>query len=351
MEPDRAGRAPLRLLPDFSGAQVPETPGAFLRSLGGPAVLRVAGRDRGRTRVVTTLIHGNEPSGLRAVHAWLRSGAVPAVDTLLFVASVAAALGPPRFSYRALPGARDLNRCFFPPHHGPEGSLARAALEILESARPEALIDLHNNTGHNPPYGVAPCTGRAQRHLASLFGERLVHSELTLGALVEAATLFVPSVTIECGRVGDARADAVARRGLDRYLQAPDLFLDRPVHSPMTLLVDPIRVCALPGIRVAFGEGRASGAELTMMADVDRHNFRQLPVHEPIGWLGDGGAWPVVARDARGEERSREIFEVQDGLLRTRRELVPIMMTLDPEIAASDCLFYAVQLSERSEGT
>ncbi len=48
-----------------------------------------------------------------------------------------------------LPGARDLNRCFVPPWSGPEGELAAEALRLLREAGCEALVDLHNNTGHN----------------------------------------------------------------------------------------------------------------------------------------------------------------------------------------------------------
>ena len=61
------------------------------------------GRDGSRTRVATTLLHGNEPSGLRAFLAWLRTGAVPAVDTRLIVAGVEAALAPPGFATACCP--------------------------------------------------------------------------------------------------------------------------------------------------------------------------------------------------------------------------------------------------------
>ena len=60
----------------------------WLESLGGATAWLVPGRDRSRTRVVTTLLHGNEPSGFVALHDWLRSGPQPAVDSLLIVGNV-----------------------------------------------------------------------------------------------------------------------------------------------------------------------------------------------------------------------------------------------------------------------
>ena len=51
---------------------IPSDPVAWLRQLGGPTAIRLSGRDRSRCRTVVTLLHGNEPSGVRALHGWLR---------------------------------------------------------------------------------------------------------------------------------------------------------------------------------------------------------------------------------------------------------------------------------------
>lgn len=323
-------------------ADVPADLLAFLRWLGGPAWIAVPGRDRGRARAVATLIHGNEPSGVRAVHAWLRSGVVPAVDTVFWVASVEAALAAPGFAHRMLPGRADLNRCFLPPYAGPEGALAGAALERLRSVAPEALIDLHNNSGHNPAYGVGPSLDTAQLALTALFGRHYVHSDLELGALVEATRRDFPSVTIECGRAGDVTADAAAREGLGRFLSQDAVLEPRPAARDMDVLVAPIRVSVRPGVHVAFGAAARPDVAFTVAEDIDRHNFEQLPPGVPIGWVADG-VWPLEAHDADGREVARELFEVADGALRARRSMIPIMMTTDATAALKDCLFYAVR--------
>lgn len=338
--PDEAPEGELCVVEAPSAATLPESPEAFLAWLGRPAWLRLAGRDRSRTRAVSTLLHGNEPSGLRAVHAYLRSGAVPAVDTIFFIGAVDAALAAPGFAHRQLPGARDLNRCFLAPPPGREGRLAREALALLRAAAPEALVDLHNNTGHNPPYGVGPRAGPLERRLVSLFGRRFVASDLALGALVEATASHFPSVTIECGRAGDAAADRVARDGLARLLEAEDLAgLACP---PLELYGDPLRVRMRAGARLAVAARPQAGADLTLDGEVDRHNFERLAAGHCLGWVREGAGLPVEARDAIGRERSADLFEVGGGELRTRCPLVPIMMTTDPAIAAQDCLFYAV---------
>jgi len=327
--------------------RIPATPEDFLRWLAGPSLIRVRGRSAARTRVVSTLLHGNEPSGLRAFHAYLREAPRPAVDALLVIGAVECALAEPGFAYRALPGRPDLNRCFKPPFSGPEGALAGEMLARVRAARPEALVDLHNNTGHNPPYAVAPLLGAAEVNLAGFFAELLVHTPLRLGTLVEATQHEFPSVTVEAGRAGDPEADALALRGLRGFLDAERLETTRVVVPRMRVLEKPVRVRILPDLRLAFGERPARDADLTVVGDIDRHNFEQLGAGVAIGWVAAPEPWPIEALGADDRDRSRELFRVREVgkgyLLETRRPLIPIMMTTHPEVARSDCLFYAVE--------
>ena len=321
-------------------AALPSDATSWLRALGGPAAIRVPGRDRTRTRALTTLLHGNEPSGARALHAWLRRAETPAVDALLLVCNVEAALAPPTFAHRTLPGRRDLNRCFLGPFDDRDGRLAREILTALADARPEAVIDLHNNTGHNPPYGVGQRTDRATLRLVSLFADRLVRSRLRLGALMEALH-DLPCATIEVGRSGDPAADAVALSGLERFLARDDLFAGG--GEPLVQVLEmPMRAELRPGVRLAVAEAPHGDADLTLLADLDRHNFERVAAGTAIGWCPDGRC-PLVLRDERGADRSPEYFAAVGGRLRTTRPLVPIMITTDPEIAAADCLFYVVR--------
>ena len=61
-----------------------------------------------------------------------------------------------------------------------------------------------------------------------------------------------------------------------------------------------------------------------------------------LGWVADG-VWPVTARGAGGIDIARELFEVREGVLRARRDLIPIMMTTRASAAERDCLFYTVR--------
>lgn len=333
-----AARPPLRIIDG-----VPEVPGDcldFLRALEGPTLFVQPGADRARCLAVSALLHGNEPSGIRAVHEWLRSGETPETDVLFFIGAVEAALHGSPFSHRMLPGGRDLNRCFRPPFDGDDGRLAETALRELLGRRPQSLIDLHNNTGHNPAYGIARRLTPENLALVALVSPIVVFSQLRLGALVEAFVEDVPAVTLECGRAGDPAADEVAAAGLARYLRLDHA---RGAPGPMRILGDPVRVMQAPGLSLAFRDRPGGSADLTLTADLDRHNFQRMDAGVAIGWVKAGAPWPLWAPDESGIDLSRRFFRADDGgRLVTKVPLTPIMMTTSPAAALSDCLFYLV---------
>ena len=347
---DEADQAiPLRVLERelaLPQERIPPTAEEFLDLLAVPTLISAKGHDTSRTRIVSTLLHGNEPSGLRAIRSWLATGRIPATNTLLFIAAVRTARLAPGFAYRFLPGRIDLNRCWFPPHTGCAGEFAGEVLRLFNQPLPESLVDLHNNTGHNPPYGVSPRVGPEERNLVAYFADRVVHSPLRLGTLVEATQDDFPSVTIECGRSGDPIADATALAGLERYLddhRAEHLGANPP---SMEVLTNPLRVTVRDGVDLAFGEGPVVDAEFTVARDIDRHNFERLGPGVPIGWLAAGAGWPIEVVGPDGRDVSQELFTLREAALETRRAITPIMMTTNRRNALDDCLFYVVDPAE-----
>lgn len=339
--------APVRVveLGDSASARerVPASADAFLEWLGGPCILLEDGHDNARARVVSGLMHGDEPSGLRGIHAWLRSGETPAVRTAFFFGGVEAARLAPLYSHRFVPGRRDMNRCFRAPFDGPDGAVAEAALEVLRALRPEAVLDLHNNTGRNPAYGIVHALD--DRHLALVqhFARIAVFSDLALGTFVEPFLEGVPAATIECGQAHAPEADAVAEAGLRRFLRMPHVEPTRVSDAPMRLLVNPVRVELLPGETLAFGSAPAD-ASLTLEADLDRLNFEWVREGTRLGWVR-GAAPPIRVTGPSGNDLAAAYFEVIQGELRAARGFVPTMITLSVAAATSDCLFYAAELA------
>lgn len=70
-----------------------------------------------------------------------------------------------------------------------------------------------------------------------------------------------------------------------------------------------------------------------MGLEIDRDHFEAVDYENFRERLGDG------------IECSREMFRVNAGILETCHDFIPIMMTTKPEIARSDCHFYAARES------
>ena len=317
----------------------------FLTRLGGPTWIVLSGQDPSRTRAVTTLLHGNEPSGVRAIFQWLRSGVRPHVNLACFIGVVDAALAEPGFAYRHLPDCRDLNRCFRMPFEDPEGRLAAGVLDRLRTMNPEALIDFHNTSGRSPAYGVSTRSGEPQKALTALVSDHLIVTDLRLGTLMEATEDDFPTVTAECGGAGDARSEQTALTALRTYAMTESLWDAPHRHARVKTFHHPIRVSLEAGKQVAYGATSMPEADLTLRKDADQFNFGVLNQGETLGWVRDSSPGVLVARDAKGRDRTREMFAVVDGRLVVTQASRIMMMTTNSHIAATDCLFYCLPVS------
>jgi succinylglutamate desuccinylase len=286
---------------------------------------------------VSTLLHGNESSGIRALHRWIQEGHQPHVNILCFIGSIDAALTEPPFSHRFLPGGKDLNRCFRAPFEGLEGAIAKAMLEELHHTQPETLIDLHNTSGRSPAYGVTTQNGAMQKILGGIFCDHLMVTDLRLGSLMEATETAWPTVTIEVGWAQDPQAHELAYLGFTRYAMANN-FSDR--SSEVTVTQHPIRVELQNGASVAYAFSPVAEVDLTLLANVDRFNFGTVSTQECLGWVGARGVEALWATDATGQNLSSALFSVHNGELRLAHPSRLMMATTNSGIAKNDCLFY-----------
>lgn len=334
---------PLSVRRHTEGDPIPERAEDLLRQLGGPTLILIPGQDASRVRVVSTLLHGNEPSGLFALHHWLQSSDRPAVTIAVLVAQVGTALQAPGFAWRSLPGEPDLNRCFSAPFVGASGELATAILRAVECLRPEALIDIHNTSCRGPAYAVTTSETVKPLSLASLFCDMVVLTHLRMGTLINATESLCPSVVVEVGGSQDPSAHQVARRGLERFVSSRELFIGADAGA-LQILRHPVRVLLRPGATVDYGDCPNGSASVTLRSNVFELNFTPTPPGTELGWVGPQGLDALVAKDDDGVERVTDLFVSVDGRLKTRRSIQFFMITTEPAIAQQDCLFYAVAL-------
>ena len=331
----------IHFLPDPAPDEIADNVEAFLHQLTGSTLISKPGKDTTRTRAIATLLHGNEPSGLRAVHSWLKSGQQPAVNIICLIGSVQAALHEKLFKHRVVPGQRDLNRCFRAPLDDYPGKIAEHFLHLLEQEQPECLIDVHNTSGSGPAFGVVTFDAPTHRALVALFTRRMVITDHRLKSLMEVSNANMPVVTIECGGAQDPAAHQLAQHGLQRYL-FDDSVLQLPEHDgAMDVYLHPIRLELAESTIIAFGEQPVAGAHLTIPTDVEKFNFGVVEPDTLLAWLGEDGADVLQVNSANGDDVLSHYFTVRDNGLYPLRPLKLFMVTSNATIAISDCLLYA----------
>jgi hypothetical protein len=318
----------------------------FLEFLPGPSRIKIEGKDSSRCRVLVTLLHGNEPSGIKALYSLLKGDSQPAVDVYCYLIATEAAGLQPLFSHRQVPGKRDFNRCFLPPFEvDDQGPVCRQLLEEIVQLGPESVVDMHNTSGEGPSFGVTISYDEKHDDIVSLFTDRLVVTDLRLGALMETNTEEVPVVTIECGGSFEEAADRIAYDGLYRYFTAEKLFAPTERDFDIELFFNPVRIEMHQAGTIACGERKVEGADITLAVNIEHFNFGLVTPDTLLGWISPDAMDKMAAFDAGRSNHFRQLYREQDGGLYPRRNQKLFMITSNLEIARSDCLWYAT-LSE-----
>lgn len=331
----------LRELQALDLTAVPDDPVQFLEWLGGPTLITVPGVSDQRSRVVVTLLHGNEPSGLKAMIRYLRSGQQPAATLHLFIVSVATALHPPVFTHRQIPGVRDMNRTFRPPFDDYPGQLAETILSRISQLSPAVVVDIHNTSGDGPAFSVSPVLSEQHIALTGLFTHRMVVTDLQLGSLMEITAPHCPAITIECGGALGAAADELAYAGLCRLASVDNVFSwqDMP---PLDLYHHPVRLELSDDCSIAYDALLVEPADICLLPDIDRFNFGVADTDVCLGRVRRPDCLNLKA--GTGYMPVDDYFRIlPDGSLHPAVPLKLFMVTTNASIARSDCLLYAVK--------
>ncbi len=316
----------------------------FLQRLHGPTCIHLTGNNPERCRAIATLMHGNEPSGLHALHELLRLGLRPAVNMLCFIPAVDAAKQAPGFVYRMLPHAKDLNRCFATPYGNTEvDRLACEMMMLIEEARPECIVDIHNTSGSSPSFGISTVMAPSEAALISLFTQRMIVTDLRLGSLMERTCPEMPIVTIECGGAEDRESILLAGEGLTRFFTSDNVLEANPAEMSLEFFHHPMRLELAAGSAIAYGEHGLLEHGVTLLPSVENHNFGHVGSDTLLGFATGALEDHVHVRNAEGLVPAGDYFRLAEGRLYPRRKLKLFMVTTNPEIARRDCMFYLAE--------
>ncbi len=321
--------------------------------LTGPTLIHLPGR-RPEPLFVSVLLHGNEPTGFQAIQTLLQRYTISA-DTLrelpralsIFIGNVSAA----HESARHLPEQPDYNRCWpfkdCPASEKPEHAMMQQIIDIMRQRNVFASIDIHNNTGLNPHYG---CVNRLEPeffHLATLFSRTVVYFIRPQGVQSLAFSEICPAVTVECGKPDQVYGAMHAAEFVDTCLHLAEI-PKHPVAAHDMALFHTVATVTVPDhISICFNEedtAETNSVDIQFISNLDHLNFHELSSGITLGRLNANQKdVPLCVTDEQGQEVTNRYFRLEAGELRTAREVMPSMFTLDVEIIRQDWLGYLME--------
>lgn len=329
----------------------------FLLSLSGPTVIDITGKHSNRYRVINTLLQGNEPSGLIALHRWLttrENGKLPHTNLRFIICSVEAASKSPLFTKRFIEGNQDINRCFgqleptqdvnnISHAENYQGCCQRAKLieKAIREVEPEMVIDLHNAASPSPTFSISSVITTETLSLASFFCQTLILSDLIIGSLME-QKFSCPFITIECGGRSDEQAHEVAFAGISRIAKCQCVDY---IHQEknVEVIYRPLRLQTKAHVKLSYADHDEGCSGVTLKDNIEYLNYGGAHQDEMIGWIDGNGIDNLQLLDKQGNDVIGEYFYARDNQLVCRHNLRIFKATTNKQVALNDCLFYVVK--------
>jgi succinylglutamate desuccinylase len=316
---------------------------ALDRLLGAPTLIHLPGA-REPALFVSVLMHGNETVGWEAMRRVLRDrldrfGELRLPRALsLFIGNVSAAAA----GVRHLPGQPDYNRVWpgSDRPRTPEHDMMARVVSIMADRGLFASLDLHNNTGLNPHYACVNRIDNRFLNLANLFGRIVVYFTRPTGVQSLAMAQLCPSVTLECGKIGEQQGIEHARSFIEAALHLARI----SPHPVAPQDIDLFHTVAQVKVRDDVGFGFAPDpADLQLNPTLENLNFCELPRGMAFGRVRPGQGIGLDVRDERGLDVGERYFTLEDGELRLRQPVIPSMLTSNQVVIRQDCLCYLME--------
>ena len=315
--------------------------------LSGPTLIHIEGR-RQPSLFVSVLLHGNETTGWDAVRMLMQHYKLMTLprSMSLFIGNIRAA----RVNKRHLSDQVDYNRIWptaSKQANSAENRLAKNIVSIMRDRGVFLSIDIHNNTGLNPHYACVNRLDNDFAYVARLFSKIIIHFTYPHGVQSQAFAEICPSVTIECGQVGFKHGISHAHEFLDTCLMLEHI-PSRDEHDEEDIFYENFATIKVKQ-DVSFDFGYAGGPTVNSKVDLlfypglDQYNFTTLDLGTAFAQVNGEVNQLITVTTNDGTDVSQDYFQIKDGKLVNRVEIMPSMLTSETEIVRKDCLCYLMR--------
>ena len=329
--------------PDFSIVKADYE--QFLLSLDGLTIMDITGKDTSKCRVIVTLLYGDEPSGVIALHRLLESCVQLSTPTNLrfIICSVEAASLAPLCAHRFLNNeSNDINCLFGQSDNNNEGYISRARLieSKIKEVSPEAIIDLRNTPGSSPAFAFSHVVTPEILTLASFFTSSLVLTQINKGTLL-AQDFSGPILRVECGDKRDEQAHEVAYQGIKTFIECPNL-LTHHQEQEVKIIYKPLRLQLAQDVELHFGIHDEGELGVTLKDNIDLLNYGGAQAGQMIGWVDQHGLENLQLLNDVNQNVINDYFYLRDNQLVVKKAIKVFMAHTNESFTSNRCLFYLV---------
>lgn len=305
----------------------------------GPSLIHLEGIQN-PPLLISTLLHGNETSGIRAVQKLLgrynKNGQVIPRSICLFIGNPQAA----QVGLRILPGSVDYNR-IWAGGNGPENQMADQLFALVKKKGVRSSVDIHNNTGQNPFYSCVNTLSDAVLSLANLFSPTIVYATKPQEVFTVRFSQLGPAVTLECGMSSDSGSVDYIEDFLERCLRMEDSPPQVPDDRNVSVYHTIGRLLVPENADISFEPG-CKKVDFCFASDIDTLNFRHLYPHRSLGVRNNSGLKLQVINNDGVDVADTFIYYHHNRIL-LAKEVFPAMLTLDKRVIFQDCLGYFME--------
>ena len=307
--------------------------------LEGPTLIHLKGR-REQPLFVSTLLHGNETTGLQAIQKLLTDFSNKELPRSLsiFIGNVEAA----KSGLRRLENQPDYNRTWPGTEyvHSAETLMMQQVKEEMRLLNVFASIDVHNNTGLNPHYACINKIENSFFHLARLFSRTIVYFTRPIGVQSQAFADLCPSTTIECGQVGQSTTVEHAYEFISAALHLSDI-PSHPIAKQDVDLFHTIAIVKVP--EQASFSFKGGNCQICFDKNIDHMNFKEIAAGTQIGKLHGDNPIHLEAWNNDSINIGDELLDYSNNEIRIKKPVMPAMLTLNEKVIRQDCLCYLME--------
>lgn len=289
---------------------------------------------------ISTLLHGNETTGLYALQRLLRKYRHKPLPRSLsiFIGNIAAA----KENQRHLDDQDDYNRIWPGSHHSDsaEKDMMQTVTNIMQKKKPFASIDIHNNTGKNPHYACINILNPHGLLLASKFSDIAVYFTSPKGVQSSAFSDFCPSIVLECGQSSDKAGEDHALNYLETILDIDELSSQRDDNLKLYHTIARVTVPKTVTIGVSIND---TSSDLCLNEELEDKNFHQLQPGTVFATVNSAKENLINVTSESNEDITEEYTEISGNKIVLKKPVTLSMFTTSEKAIRQDCACYFME--------